>query len=126
MVTLKADKLEELLKSQDSNYDHCKYTYENYFKDDTMDMLKSGEKIPAMKIAITENMADDVLDYIDKFGADKLNKDSLIIDFLQTVDEPNHCLYFAMKELGMNEMPVCVGYRTYDIGRKLGLFENIF
>ena len=63
------------------------------------------------------------IEYVEKFGADSLNDDSLFVDFVQMTNEPDHCMYFAMKNIGMKKIPVCVDERTRELGEKMGLFE---
>lgn len=125
MVTLNSDKLENLLENQKlGNICHCQNMYNQYFKEDAMNLLKSGNPIPAVTFYITPLMADSVSEYVSKFGADKLNKDSLILNFVQNSDDPNHCLYFAMKDLAMKNIPVYVNEQTYEIGAALGIWAH--
>ena len=43
--------------------------------------------------------------------------------FCQRTNQPDHCTYFALKDLGMDKIPVYVNKQSYEAGRILGLFE---
>lgn len=122
-AVINPEKLEELLKSQqNNNIAHCKSDYKKYFQDKLDFMLKSGDELPATTLYLTPiNTKEDMLEYINKWGSDNLNDDSLFIDFSQRTDDPDHCMYFAMKDAGMTSIPVYVNKDSYDIGKALGL-----
>lgn len=122
-VKLNVENFENILKNQSSNFEHCKNMYNRYYKEDAMNILKTADKIPAPTLYIENLMASGVDEYIEKYGKKSLNKDSLSLWFTQNSDDPNHCLYFAMKELGMKEIPVCVNQETLDLCKTLGLVD---
>ncbi len=120
-------KLDEILATQTTNnFKHVEHDYRQYFKKDADFSLKSGENIVAPTIVLNSNMAGGIegaIEYVDKYGASNLNKDSILINLNQMTDEPDHCNYFAMKDLGMEKIPVCVDRNSLELGQKLGLFE---
>lgn len=125
IANINAKKLEEISKNQNSNYDHCKKDYERYFANDVDYILKSGGSIPATSLYINTNGAsiEDTLHYIDAYGAENLNPEQLSIDFCQRTDDPDQCVYFGLRDLGMKHIPVCVDDNTYKLCEALGLIE---
>ena len=125
LVRINAKKLDELIKdNKDNNYKHCYQDYIDYYHDDVQQILSSPNSFSASSLYL--NSAEGVektLEYIDKFGKDSLNLNSLFINFNQETDEPDHCMYFAMKEAGMKQIPVYVDIDTYRLGDALGLFD---
>ncbi len=118
------DKLSELLKNQNSNFQHCEKDYQNYYKEQTDIMLKNGNPISAPTLYINSyNSKEEMLEYINKFGSDNLNENSLFIDLAQTTSDPEHCLYFAMKDLGFEQIPVYVNKDSYEMGQALGIIK---
>lgn len=121
---MNVEKFEELLKNQYSNIEHCESDYNKYFKEKVNFMLKSGDEIPATTFAIGSTQSvEDTIKYIDKYGAEKINENSLLLDFSQQTDEPDHCVYFALKNLGMKEIPINVSRETLSIGSALGILK---
>lgn len=124
MVFVNPEKLEQIARGQDSNFEHCKKDFDKYYQDQINFMLKSGDEIPASTLHITSvSSQEDLLDYIKRYGADKLNSQQLIMDFSQKTDDPDHCMYFAFKDLGMNKIPVYVDKDTYQIADALGILD---
>lgn len=118
-------KLEDIMKGQNSNFDHCKSDYNKYFQDKLDFMIKSGDEIPASTLYITPwNGTKEALDYIEKYGLENLNKNSMNFDLSQATDSPDHCMYFAMKDTGMASIPVYVDKDTYKLGLAMNLFET--
>lgn len=117
-------RLEELIKNQQSNLVHCESDYNKYFKNEVDFMLKSGNKFPATTLCISPNGAslEDTLEYIEKYGANRLNDDQLSFYFDKRTNDPDHCVYFALRNLGMEEIPVYVSFDSYKLGSVLGLF----
>lgn len=119
---LNADKFEELLKNQpNNNIQHCQNMYEQYYKEKADGMIKSNLPIEPTNLYIIPAF-EGVKEYVERYGVENLNYDSICLDFNQ-LDEFDHCNYFAMRNLGMNDIPVCVDSNTYEIGKVLGLFE---
>lgn len=127
IVLVDAQKLDELAKRQTiGNFDHVGKDYKNYFKQDADFSLKSGDEIIAPTLVLSSDMAGGIrgaIEYVENFGAENLNDDSIFIDLIQMTDDPDHCTYFAMKNIGMKKIPVCVDEKTYELGDKMGLFE---
>lgn len=125
LVKINSEKLDEILKTQVNNIRYCEENYNNYYKDNIDLMIKSGDKIPATTFHVVPagESVEDSIDYINKFGADRLNNDQLILMFNQYTDNPDHCMFFGMKDLGMDNVPVYINKDTYEIGNSLGLFK---
>lgn len=118
-------KLEQMLEQQDSNFEHCKSDYNKYYRDKLDFMLKSGDDIPASSLYITSMTGtNDALDYIEHFGKENLNQDSISFCLSQKTNAPDHCMYFAMKDAGMAAVPVYVDDNTYRLGLAMDLFED--
>lgn len=125
LVKVDIEKLDKILNNQSNNIEYCGSDYDNYYKDSVDLMIKSGDKIPATTLYInaTGESTDDTVDYIKKFGADRLNDDQLVLMFTQRTDDPDHCMFFGMKDLGMDKVPVYVNNDTYKIGNALGILK---
>ena len=123
-VNVDAEKLEELAKKQDSNLKHCRSDYDKYYSDKIDTMLKSGDKIPATTLVIQNHSGNENLSrYVNKFGVNNLNDGQLFIDFNQKTNSPDHCVYFALKDMGINKIPVYVDKQSFEAGNILGLFQ---
>ncbi len=125
LVRINSKKLDELIKyHKDNNYKQCYHDYINYYLDDVDQILSSQDKFSASSLYLNSaEGVEETLKYIDKYGKDSLNLNSLFINFNQETDEPDHCMYFAMKEAGMKQIPVYVDIDTYRLGDALGLFD---
>lgn len=124
-VFVNPDRLFELLEHQKhNNIEHCERTYEKYFKEETKLMIRSGEKFPTTTLYISSNQTtNDFLDYVEKYGHENVNDNVLAIDFSQRTGAPDHCMYFALIDAELKEIPVYVNEDTYKIGKALELFN---
>ncbi|MBQ7287214.1 MAG: hypothetical protein IJW73_05575 [Candidatus Gastranaerophilales bacterium] len=123
LALLDVETFEKFLnKHPNGNADYCEEIYHKHFAKQTEAMVKSGNEItvPALHINSAylgvENMAL-------QFGEDAVPDGTLSFYFNQTTNEPNHCLYYAMKNCGMTRIPVSVDERSFELGKSLGLFE---
>ena len=117
-------KLDKLIEKQSSNFAHVKSDYEDYFNRKTDLALKSGDKFATSTLYINpKDGSEDALKYIIKNGANALNDNSMTIWLNQETFDPDHCMYFAMKDLGIKSIPVYLDKESYAIGNALGLFE---
>ena len=123
-VEVDAKKLSKLLENQNGNIEHCRKDYNNFYKKNINFMLRSGDNFPATTLYISNPYSDTgaLIDYIDRYGANRLNKNELSIDFVERTLGQDHCVYFALQNLGLKKIPVYVDSQTYLIGNKLGLF----
>jgi len=122
-VKINAKKLEELAEKQNSNLDYCKYDYEEYYMDKIDTMLRNCKKIPATTLVINNLSGnEDLKDYINNYGIEYLHNGQLLTCFNQKTDNPDHCIYFALKDMGVEDIPVYVDKESYEAGRLLGLF----
>ena len=130
-VYVDADKLEELSANQSSNLDHCREVYDEHFSDEVDTMIKSGDKITATTLFINPEEGyfsfgegnKRLKKYVETFGIERLNKEQIGLFFCQRTNQPDHCTYFALKDLGMDKIPVYVDKQGYEAGRILGLFD---
>lgn len=114
LVHVNSSRLENLAENHDSNMKHCKNNYDKYYNEKIDFMIKSGEDIPATTLYLaTPDIADPVLD-----------SNNLFIDFNQETDMPDHCMYFGLKEAGMETIPMYVNDETLALGSELGIFEE--
>ena len=125
-MTVRVDvkKLEELAKNQSSNLEHCKSDYNEYYQDRVDTMLKNGDEIPATTLSIySPSGNEDLKRYVDNYGSNNLNDNQIFIDFEQKTNNPDHCTYFALEDIGIDKVPVYVDATTYEAGNILGLFK---
>lgn len=124
-VKVDIKKLMGLAKNQEQNIAHCEKDYYTYYYDKVDFMLKSGDEIPATTLWINPigESLEDTLRYIDIFGADRLNDKQLMVEFNQTTDDPDHCVAFALKNLGIKEVPMYVDNDTYQLANALGILK---
>lgn len=123
-IHINAEKLEKLLENHENNFEHCKSDYKKYFHNKTDYMLKSGKPINAPCLNITpESGLEDTIDYINKYNSANLNDNMLFIDLFQKTTSPEHCLYFALRDLGMNKIPVYVNEDTAQLCQALELTD---
>ena len=122
LAKVDSKKLAEYIKDQDGNFEHCENDYNKYYKDDTDFILKSGDYIMAPTMYITPTCRkEEFSKYIEAFGADKLNPKTVFFDLDQRTDSPDHCMFFAMKDAGMKDIPVYLNKNSYDVAKELGL-----
>ena len=123
-VNVDVEKLKRLAENQDSNIKHCRSDYDKYFSDKVDTMLRCGEVIPVTTLMIYDHNADNesLKRYVHRFGVNNLNKNQVFVDFNQRTDNPDHCVYFALKDMGMKKIPVYVDDKSYQAGTILGLF----
>ncbi len=127
LATVNSDKLEKLIENQDANFEHCKNDYDNYFKENTDFLLKSGDKIIPQTLYIRykddDSTPESLENYIHRFGVNKLNPNSLSIMQQQRGDETNINIYFGLKDLGFKKIPVYMDKNSYKNAKALGLLE---
>ena len=124
-TNVNVEKLEKLVEKQDSNMKHCQKDYYTCYNDSVDYMLKSGERFPATTLLIQpiSSTKESVMEYIEAFGAQNMLDNQVFVDFLQQTSEPDHCVYFALRDMGVKNIPVYVDYDTYELGNAIGLFE---
>lgn len=120
------DKMRKLLIDQYSNIEHCKRDYKKYYKEHIDFMLKSGDEFPVSTISIVPDSAntDDAVTYIKRYGIDLIEPGLLFVDFSQRTNEPDHCVYFALQNLGMKNIPVYMNADSYKLADALGILEK--
>ena len=124
VVKVDVKKLEKLAKHEDSNLEHCKNDYYNYYFDNVETMFKSNDEIPATTLWIKNPSGNKNLwRYANIVGANRLDDEKVMVDFIQKTDNPDHCVYFALRAMGLDKIPVYVDNESYEAGRILGLFN---
>ena len=123
---LNVEKFEQLLDNQMSNFKHCEYDYNQYYKNILNSMLKYGDKMPATTLSIENQSgtAADLIEYIHKHGANNLNEGQISINFNQKTDDPDHCTYFALRDIGLENIPIYTDTDTYKICAALGILTT--
>ncbi len=124
LVKIDAKKLDKLIHNQDQNIDYCESTYDKYFKDSVESVIKSGDKIPATTLYITPmgESVEDTVKYIHSYGEDRLNDNQLSFIFNQeSFDKPDQCMFFGMKDLGMDKIPVYMNEDSCKLANALGI-----
>ncbi|MBR5305115.1 MAG: hypothetical protein IKU37_09845 [Candidatus Gastranaerophilales bacterium] len=124
-VEINVDELEKLLQKFDFNFEHCESEYNKYYKNDTEMMLRKASDVPASTLWIIPMHSDieGLIKYIESYGAENLNDGQINIQLSKKTDDPDHCMYFAMKKLGMKKIPVYVNQESLALCEKLGLLE---
>ncbi len=125
MAYVNADRLNKLLGDKsDNNFEHCEKDYKKYFKKETDNIIRSADPIPAPTLYINSHVnKDQTLSYIKKYGLKDLDEKFLIINLAQRTYKPEHCLYFAMRDAGVTQIPVYVDDYTYEMGRALKIMR---
>lgn len=109
MALLDTKKFENAyMTSPFGNIQACEDMYATQYASQIHDVISSGEEITVPEL------------YINGPSEGRLPASFV---FNQTDNEANHCLYFAMKNIGMTKVPVAVDRHTYEVGCELGLFE---
>ena len=122
-VYINTEKLEKLAENQLSNLDHCRSDYDKYYSGSVNALIRNGDEIPATRLYIhSPSGNDDLQRYISNFGTEGLNNNQILINFNQETNNPDHCVYFALKDMGIDSIPVYVNSQTYKAGKILGLF----
>lgn len=121
-----SEKLENLIGNQISNINHCEEDFDKYFENKVNTMFLNGKDIPATTLKIIPLYGDNtnLEEYVENYGANRLNMNQINIDFTQQTDSPDHCTYFALKAMHLNKIPVYVDDETLEAGKILGILEE--
>lgn len=125
-VDIDSEKLQKLISQSNSNFEHCENTYNSYYKNEADKIIQSNAEIPASTLYLTSLIGsdnNDLIEYANTFGAQNVSSEHVRLDLTQKTDDPDHCMYFAMKELGMKKIPVYVNQESLALCEKLGLLE---
>ena len=125
-TTIDTEKFEKLVsRHSESNIRYCEKEYGRYFEDKTDFMLKKGSKFPTTTLFITSSMSNEAAkDYADAYGADNFNPNSLQFNFTQRTNDPDHCIYFALKDAGIKNVPVYMTQESYELAETLGILAE--
>lgn len=127
LIAIDSKKLEDLAQKQESNFEHCKSDYENYFRENTDFAIKSDEQITPQTISIKylddDSTPESLKRYVDSFGVNNLNKDSIAIYQSQLGERTDINPYYALKELGFTKVPVYLDNESYKNALTLGLIN---
>ena len=122
-VYIDAEKFEEMLKKTRSNYDHCKLSYKEYFKETLQTQIKSGEQIPATSLFLVPKTCD-LIDFINRYGAESVDENMLDAIFDMSHITEDSSMYFAMKDAGMTRIPVYMDKDSTEIANKMGIIAR--
>ncbi len=116
-------KLGRILETQwDNNFRETKIDYKKHNKQEVSFMLKSGREIPASTLEIkTRYNPEEELPRIEK---GLLEPNAVVCNFEQKTNSPDHCMYMAMQELGMQDIPVYMTNDTYNAAFALGILRE--
>ncbi len=120
-VDLDVERFEELIKRTESNYEHCKSNYDNYYKETLDTAIKSGNMIPAVTMSLIPIISD-MPDFIKRYGTELIDENMLSVDFNMSEFTEDSSMYFAMKDAGMKKIPVYVDKDTFKLGEMFKLF----
>jgi hypothetical protein len=113
------DKFDELAqKNSNLNLKYCEAEYEAK-KAQFDKILKSGDEIKTAILYI--DSASSLYRTFEYNG--NYNKDDVMLNFGAIDREPNHCMYYALKAAGLEEIPVYVDEKSYQRGLELGLLK---
>ena len=91
-------------------------------------MLKKGDEFPTTSLYISyqtgSGKVEDAVEYIKKWGVENLNAGQFFIGFGQRTNSPDHCVYFALRNAGMKNVPVYVDEATLKLGLALGILNT--
>ncbi|MBQ3641182.1 hypothetical protein II906_04550 [bacterium] len=124
LVNINAEKLAEFANKQDTNFEHCRSDYEEYYSDSVQNMLRNGDEFPTSTLYINPlNGLDSLCGYVSRNGnsPEKFNENQLIFTLNQQTNKPDHCVCFALKDLGIKNIPMYVNDDTYKACKLLGL-----
>ncbi len=124
-VNISSKRLEKLLSAQAGNISLCENDYKGKYKKNVNYMLKSAVPFPTTTLFIKDNYGDieKTLRYINRYGSDKLDCGHLSFNFNRQTDNPDHCVYFGLKDMGITEIPVYVDDDTFDIAKALEIIS---
>ncbi|MBQ8848494.1 MAG: hypothetical protein IJ003_06075 [Candidatus Gastranaerophilales bacterium] len=117
IAMLDIQKFDELYKSQDcGNIKACEEKYQTRATKATHDIIDQDE-ITAPLLHICSYSVDE-----DGYIPTAAGKNRASLIFNGTTQEPNECLYFALRQVGLTKMPVAVDEETLAAGKELGIF----
>ena len=122
-VVINSDKLGQILRTQeDNNFRETRRDYRRHHKKEADFMLKSGWEIPVSTLYLTTWLnPEDELPRIEK---GLLEPNAVAFNFAQRTNLPDHCMYMAMKEAGVKDIPVYMTNGSYQAAKALGIVEE--
>jgi len=127
LAFINSEKLEKLIENQDSNFEHTKSDYDNYYKPKTDFVLKSGDEISPQTLYIKylddDSTPESLKEYVKRFGTDNLNSGSILISQQQRGVSTDINMYYGLKDLGFKNIPVYLDEDSFQNAQTLGLLE---
>lgn len=128
LAYIDSKKLEKLLQAQtDNNFNHCEKDYNDYFKDSTDFALKSGDGIDVQTLSINykgdDSTPESLEKYVNCYGIDNLNSDSLSIGQEQRGNNTDINTYYSLKDMGFNAIPMYLDDASFKNAQTLGLIK---
>ena len=128
IVFVNFKKLEKLAKKQCSNFAFCERKYNEM---PNKNYLFSSSNIPFktstlhIKPTRAYKSYDELLEFLSTKKDSKNIEDETLFVYLSLESEnQNHCVYFALRDLGLKYIPIYVDEDTYKIGHALKLFKE--
>ena len=125
LITVNGPMLEYIANMQVlGNFDSCRKLYLSRHADGAEDWVENSEKIEAPVLRISPVAGN--IDVIDRnYASCNYDKCSIMVDFpyIHPYDE-NRTSYFALRDAGLNEIPVCVDSETYSYCQSFGLISS--
>ena len=106
------------------NFDPCRKMYLRLYANNAKNWIKENEKIEAPILRISPVAGNiDIID--DNYASRNYDKCSIKVDFpyIHPYDE-NRTSYFALRDAGLDEIPVCVDHETYNYCQSFGLISE--
>lgn len=124
-VPINTDRLKRLCDLNFSNYSLSERDYYDYYESDVEFMLRSGDEYPATTIHIKgKQSTEKELENIKKFGPYLLEPGHFYIELTKKADDYDHLVLFALRDMGVKNVPVYVDKDTYKIADALGIIAE--
>lgn len=130
LVYVDSEKIEELLRVQrDSNFQQAKKDYDRLYKDKSQLVLRSSDEIEPPVLYVNCNAFDgdpsSLENYINDFGMESLGPNMVGFWQIQEGKDRDINMYYAMKDLGMKDIPVYLDRQSLENAEMLGLISEV-
>ena len=125
LITVNATMLEYIAnKHVLGNFDSCRKLYLSCHADSAEDWVENSKEIEAPILRISP-VAGNIVVIDRNYASCNYDKCSIMVDFpyIHPYDE-NRTSYFALRDAGLNEIPVCVDSETYSYCKSFGLISK--
>lgn len=124
-VNIEPYKLLELTETQKGNIKYCKNDYYNFFDDEIEFAILSGDEFPTTTLRIEADKISnkELQEHLEAFGKNSLDEDMIRIDFVRKRAFPDIGVFFALRNIGMDKVPVYMDKNTFMIASALDLIK---